>query len=171
LDSIAHFRWQCGTCGNWHTGLPLDYAYDEPESYRGLSDDEREQAFLNKDVCEIRKYGWYFVRGVIALPIIGMNEQFLWGVWSSLSEKNFKYTMDHWDDPAVENTSPMFGWLNSRIQDYPDTLNLKLNVHLKRETRPYFELEPTDHPLAVDQHNGIKLERIQEIAVRSLHTS
>jgi hypothetical protein len=29
--------------------------------------------------------------------------------------------------------------------------------------RPYIELEPTDHPLAVEQRNGISVDRVAEI--------
>ena len=28
---------------------------------------------------------------------------------------------------------------------------------------PYVELEPTDHPLAIEQRNGITLERVKKI--------
>ncbi len=28
---------------------------------------------------------------------------------------------------------------------------------------PYVELEPTDHPLAIEQRNGITLDRVKEI--------
>ncbi|MGQ0416884.1 DUF2199 domain-containing protein, partial [Bacillus sp. HC-TM] len=30
-------------------------------------------------------------------------------------------------------------------------------------TAPYVELEPTEHPLAIEQRNGITLERVKEI--------
>jgi hypothetical protein len=35
--------------------------------------------------------------------------------------------------------------------------------------RPLVELEPTDHPLAVEQRTGITLGRVQEIAETLLH--
>jgi hypothetical protein len=35
--------------------------------------------------------------------------------------------------------------------------------------RPRIELEPTDHPLAVEQRQGITRERVQEIAEIVLH--
>src|SRR6266542_4166429 len=35
--------------------------------------------------------------------------------------------------------------------------------------RGYIELEPTDHPLGVDQRDGISPSRMQEIATRLLH--
>ena len=47
---------------------------------------------------------------------------------------------------------------------YPSTENLKTRVHLRDDgARPYIELEPTDHPLAVEQRNGITADRVAEI--------
>ena len=47
---------------------------------------------------------------------------------------------------------------------YPSTENLKTRVHLRDDgVRPYIELEPTDHPLAVEQRNGITVDRVAEI--------
>jgi hypothetical protein len=36
-------------------------------------------------------------------------------------------------------------------------------------SRPLIELEPTDHPLAIEQRQGITLARVQEIAGLLLH--
>jgi len=36
-------------------------------------------------------------------------------------------------------------------------------------TRPLVELELTDHPLAVDQRDGIEQARLQEIVIGLLH--
>jgi hypothetical protein len=56
------------------------------------------------------------------------------------------------------------------LPGYPDTVNLKTMVH-SREVgrRPFIELEPTDHPLAVEQRQGITWARVQEIAELVLH--
>jgi len=35
--------------------------------------------------------------------------------------------------------------------------------------RPVVELEPTDHPLAVEQRTGITVARVQEFAEQLLH--
>ena len=41
---------------------------------------------------------------------------------------------------------------------------MKTRVHLRDDgARPYIELEPTDHPLAVEQRNGITADRVAEI--------
>jgi hypothetical protein len=47
---------------------------------------------------------------------------------------------------------------------------LKTRVHTQAVgKRPLVEMEPTDHPLAVEQRTGITLARVQEIAETLLH--
>ena len=95
---------------------------------------------------------------------------FVWGVWVSLSEKNFRRYLDLWDDDRCADEPPYFGWFCSRLPGYPDTLHLKTHVHTREVGRqPRVELEPTDHPLAVEQRQGITLARVQEIAELVVH--
>jgi hypothetical protein len=51
-------------------------------------------------------------------------------------------------------------------------LNLKTHVHARPVgQRPFIELEPTDHPLAVEQRSGITMARVREIAAAMLHVT
>ena len=53
---------------------------------------------------------------------------------------------------------------------YPETMNLKTRVHLRDQgIRPFIELEPTDHPLAVEQRQGISVARVAEIYAMLMH--
>ena len=53
---------------------------------------------------------------------------------------------------------------------YPNTLRLKTKVHTQAgNLRPLVELEPTAHPLAVEQRNGITMGRAREIAEALLY--
>ena len=62
-------------------------------------------------------------------------------------------------------------WLSTSLPCYPDTLNLKAQVQTRPlGMRPYVELEPTDHPLAMEQRTGISIERVREIAECVLHS-
>jgi hypothetical protein len=89
---------------------------------------------------------------------------------SSLSKENFKRAVQFWETVGRENEPPYFGWLSSRLPLYPETLSLKTNVHTRPVgQRPFIELEPTDHPLAVEQRNGITMARVREIAAALLH--
>jgi hypothetical protein len=65
----------------------------------------------------------------------------------------------------------IFGWLCSLIPEYPDTMHLKTHVHQRAVgTRPTVELEATNHPLAIDQREGIEPERLQEIVQKLIHS-
>lgn len=71
-----------------------------------------------------------------------------------------------------ESEPPFFGWLSTALPLYPETLHLKTHVHTRLVgQRPFIELEPTDHPLAVEQRDGITMERVREIAEALLHQS
>ncbi|MFQ6227966.1 DUF2199 domain-containing protein [Nocardia sp. NPDC002869] len=65
------------------------------------------------------------------------------------------------------------GWLTTDLSAYsPTTLNLKTRLHTRPVgERPFIELEPTDHPLAVEQRTGITRDRVHEIAEAMLHTT
>ena len=68
------------------------------------------------------------------------------------------------EDPKRVELPPMFSWLSNNIDEYPETLNLKMYAHIQELTqRPFFELEPTDHPLSQEYHHGISPERVREI--------
>jgi hypothetical protein len=159
---------QCRTCGKWHDGVPLDYSLDAPDYWTPALDSEP-NSFRNSDFCVIRKENC-FVRGWIEIPIVGESQTLQYGVWVSLSENNFQRMVDLWNDPSIISEPPYFGWLSNSISLYPETLNLKTNVKSRNMgTRPYIELEPTDHPLAVEQRKGIMWSRVREIAEKTMH--
>ena len=110
----------------------------------------------------------FFVRGCasIEIPVHGADEPLIWGVWVSLSEMSFKTWLKVFEQEHRSHVGPFFGWLNAWLKPYPDTANLKSRVHLRNHgLRPIIELEPTDtdHPLALEQRNGISVHRVAEI--------
>lgn len=173
FEDLASLRWKCHTCEEWHTGPCLDFSYGAPiywstQNESTNSFDEHQKTFLNEDLCAINGED-FFVRGIIHLPIIGTAETFRWGVWGSLSKENFEKLVSMWDDEKRDELPPMFSWLSNSIDEYPDTLNLKMYVHLQEPyNRPTFELEPTDHLLSQEYYHGIAPGRVKEIMMRRL---
>ena len=124
---------------------------------------------LNSDFCSIEDRD-FFIRGCIEIPIVGQADMFVWGVWSSLSKESFRRALELWVSDPAEDEPSRFGWLSNNIEGYPATLNLKTNVHFRKgRSRPRIVLEPTDHPLTIEQRNGITIERVQEIAAALQH--
>jgi hypothetical protein len=129
-------------------------------------------SLLSSDQCVI-KAQHYFVRGLIEIPVVGSDDVFSWGVWVSLSRESFSRSTDLWDTPGRESEQPYFGWLSTELPIYmPSTINLKTHVRTRPVgERPFIELEPTEHPLAIEQRNGITRERVREIAEAVLHST
>jgi hypothetical protein len=155
-------RFKCPTCDDWHEGWP-DVGYREPYYIAGISASEREKrVFLTSDLCVLDSE-FFFVRCLLFLKVRGTGENFAWGVWSSLSKDNFLRYQKSYDDD-MSDWEPMFGYLSNQLSHYPDTLGLKLSVQPGTQgVRPSVQLEPTDHPLAIDQRDGMTLEKLLEI--------
>jgi hypothetical protein len=163
------FRFKCTCCNEWHEGMPT-FSADAPLYLYAIPEDERRQrSVLQTDTCVIDGK-LYFVRGCIEIPVDGTNEPFVWGVWVSLSARSFEDFVACLDLRRRAHIGPFFGWLSAELPVYPSTENLKTRVHLRDGgIRPYIELEPTDHPLAVEQRNGITADRVAEIYAHCAH--
>jgi hypothetical protein len=146
------------------------FGAEAPLSYYAIPEAERERRCdLGTDDCVIDGNS-FFVRGCIEIPVHGEGEPFVWGVWVSLSEESFREWVGAFEMEKRSHLGPYFGWLDAWLKPYPNTINLKTMVHLRDHgLRPYIELEPTDHPLAVQQRKGITLERLAEIYSMMVH--
>ena len=155
----------CKVCGEYHDELPMSYGAAAPAYWYGLPEAERSsRAQLTPDLCVIDDQH-YFVAGNLEIPIVDSESRFQWAVWVSLSAQNYQRTVELFRQEGRENEPPYFGWLSTEIGIYPETLKLKTMVHTNVVgVRPSIELEPTGHPLAVEQRQGITMARVQEIA-------
>jgi len=168
--NLAGEGFVCHTCGQNHPELPMSFGMDAPALYDSIPTEERgTRCELTSDLCVIDGQH-FFIRGCLEIPVLDGDDPFVWGVWCSLSEKNFRRTVEMWEVQGRENEPPYFGWLSTSLPLYPSTLNLKTHVHTRPlGQRPLIELEPTDHPLAVEQRQGITMVRVREIAAALLH--
>lgn len=162
--------WKCSLCDKWHAELPFAYGPRYPDIYFTIPEEERDSRVeADKDFCVIDGKH-FFVRGRLEIPVIDSDEVFSWDVWVSLSEKNFNRTIELISSAGRESEPPYFGWLGNNLHLYPDTINLKTQVRTEPVGfAPTIQLEPTEHPLAVEQRNGITLQRVKEIAALIMH--
>ena len=165
----AIFSFRCSCCREIHEGSP-SFGFRAPDPYLEQPREVQAAGALSSDLCwyEDEYGGHYFIRVCLEVPIHGVAEPFLWGVWVSLSKHNFERYVVTYDEP--DTLDRYFGWLCNYLPYYENTYALKTRVHPRAEgNRPYIELEDSEHPLAVDFHRGISLSRAQEIAERVMH--
>jgi hypothetical protein len=151
--------YRCPDCGLEHTDLP-HIGFREP--YHWSKEFEKDpHSMLTEDLCVIQNRD-FFVHGVIEIPVHDSLDAFGWGVWVSHKKENFETYRDNFDSPDI---GPFFGWLSNEIKFYsPSTLELKTMAHYQGQNlRPKILLEPTDHPLARHQHEGITLAQAWQI--------
>ena len=159
-------RFTCRECGREHEGLP-DIGFKAPWYYETLPDRHRIDASIDADFCRIEND--FFIRGSLEIPITGLHRNFSYGAWISVSEKNYhlyRATFDS-DSPTSQR---YVGYISNRIDGYPDTLKLIGVAHVRGNgLRPLIELRPTDHPLSVEQRQGISFEQAVEIVTFHMH--
>jgi hypothetical protein len=151
----------CTVCNQEHDELP-DIAADRPDVWWSIPKHERTRRIqLTADTC-VLDGEQFFIRAVLEIPIHDYERPFGFGVWVSQKRENFETYLAQ---PDTSEIGPYFGWLTTSIKYYaPDTYMLKTRAHFRDgNLRPWIELEPTDHPLAVDQREGITLAKALEI--------
>ena len=163
------FRFECASCGALHEGIP-SFGWDFPAQYLAIPEGERaRRVVLSDDACVIDNE-WFFIRGCLEVPVRGYREPLNYGVWLSLSRESFTRYSSILGDVNRRSGSTYFGWLCTAIPGYPDTQLLKTVVHVRSwPTRPFVQLEPTDHPLAIEQRDGFNLWRVQQRVERIMH--
>ena len=159
----------CSICGERHV-LPLSYSVKVPMAAAMITVDEVDQrVVITPDQCVIDNKDFY-LRGRFLVPVIGLDEPFVWGVWAEVSPKNFVRTNELWTVDGREQEPAFPGWLNSQLPVFGDTFNLEVSVQTQPVGhRPQFTVVEEDHPLAVEQRNGITMARVEEIAEMMLH--
>ena len=167
---MSEFTFNCSCCGEIHEGIPT-FGADYPIAVLHVPENEREQRVdLGSDDCVIDDKDFY-VRGCIEIPVHGYEDPFVWGAWVSLSKESYLKYVECFGKADRSHIGPFFGWLCSDYIVYQEQcLNLKTHVCLRDNgVRPYIELEPTNHLLAVEQREGISHERLVEIYEAIMH--
>ncbi|WP_280691833.1 MULTISPECIES: DUF2199 domain-containing protein [unclassified Kitasatospora] len=163
MSSTAH-TFTCSCCHGEHAGPALSHSAKAPDLWHPQYAEDTD-SMLTADLCSIKGQA-LFIHGLIEIPVRDTGEIFSWGVWSSLSAPNFARAVERWQDEDRDQEPAYFGWLSTELPLYGvSTMILKTQVHTRPlGRRPFIELEPTDHPLAVEQREGITAARVAEIA-------
>lgn len=156
--------YKCSCCGQVYDELPLCFGSDYPDYYFSVPQDEREKRIeLKESLCVVDEKH-FFHRGRLRIPITDHNENLVFNVWTSISADNFYKRMDLWEDINRTKEEPYFGWLQTIVPTYGDTLNIK-TIAIEQEFGliPEIKSIEKEHRLTIDQENGITYQRAVEI--------
>jgi len=163
------FSFNCSCCGKLHEGSPSS-AFKEPNPWLWQSEEVKQNGKIGDDLCYYTDDDGthYFARVIIEIPIHGVSEPFMRGVWVSLSKASYDHYVETWDEPDTERT--YFGWFCNKLPYYASTLSLATNVHPQADgARPYLCLQEVEHEFYHDFKYGISIEKAQKIAEIAMH--
>ncbi len=164
------FSFKCSSCGKVHEGSP-SFGFDAPDPYLEQSETIQNKGELSSDLCQYEDEDGmhYFARVIIEIPIIGVTEPFMWGVWVSLSKESYDHYVETYDNP--ERDKIYFGWFCNYLPYYENTHALATDVQPEEKgQRPTLKLHETNHELYDDFTNGISIEKAQKIAETCMHS-
>ena len=126
---------------------------------------------LSQDDCVIDRVT-YLVRGCLDLPIRGTGNAFRWLVWVLVDRQGHRYSISPWRRLFRLRHPPYAGELDTALPYEPPTARLPVEVRSAGPGyRPTIVVADADHPLALEQREGIRLERAYELAGTMLHAS
>ena len=154
---------KCSVCNCDLGEVPMCFGATSPALAIVPEDELAQRVEENSDQCIVDDQ-YFFVRGHIELELADSSEPFIWSVWVSLSQESFSHMSKNWDAEGREKNPPYFGWLMSSLPCYPETQHLKTSVQTQPlGVVPLVTLEPSEHPLSLEQQSGINMHRVHEI--------
>jgi hypothetical protein len=171
MGSELQSGFACRVCGKRHDVLPLSFSVKAPQAVTAIPLEELERrVVITRDQCVIDGRDFY-LRGRIPVPILGLDEPFIWGVWAEISPKSFLRSNHIWHTEGREREPEFPGWLNNELPLFGSTINLEVAVQTQKVGwRPHFRVVDQAHSLAAEQRKGITLKRAEEIAELLLHS-
>lgn len=165
----APFEFECRSCGETHRGLPAWHVQAPVQALAIAPPERAARVELTEDDCVIDQKEFY-LKGLLEIPVHGTSERFVWGIWLSVSAESYARFAQLFSDVRRPAGDQFFGWVCSELPEYPSTQLLKAQLHIREyPMRPWVELEPTNHPLSLDQRNGLTRRRAMELAKSLLH--
>lgn len=163
-------KYTCECCGEEKEDWPA-LAYNAPYFYYCLSDEELKTAELGSDLCTVKnpEETHRFIRAVLIQEVIDDCRDLDYGIWVSLSEKNFDEYVDNYDNKEFK--AEYFGWLATFLPDYDFPESIPTTVVVDNTIgRPFvFPHQSFEHPFVDDFYNGITKEEAEKRIDRVLN--
>ena len=165
---MVSFR--CTQCGVEHSGVPLTWGPNAPAALLPIPRAAwGKRVALSGDDCVIDRTT-YLVRGCLDLSIRGTSDIFRWLVWVGVDRRGHRYTMSPWRRLLRLRHPPYAGELDTALPYEPPTKRLPVEVRSAGPGyRPMIVVAQPNHPLAMEQREGIPMERAYELAGAMLH--
>jgi hypothetical protein len=158
----------CSVCGEYHEERMLDIRMGLPDTIHALAEEERAARTWLADDFAVLDDDWFYVRGLLELPVPELESRFAYGAWLEVTRRDFTKLQKRWHDP--KQFEPLTCFLANELKPYEGTLGLEATLRPVSETKlPSVELADAPHELVREQRDGISVRRADELAAVVLH--
>ena len=154
---------RCEVCGEEHDEWPPDRGFSRPDEIWAMPvAARRKRAQENDDVC-ILDDARHFIRGVLSIPVAGLDEPWGLGLWVEVAKADFDRYVELFNEDAPDEP-PFPGTIANDFPGFPDALGARVEVRLLSATeRPAFRAVDAASELGRAQHGGIDTRRLHAL--------
>lgn len=161
------FRFKCGSCDNWHAGMPA-LTCQVPDMLLHVPPAERAERVLLSSDLAVLDAKHFFIRVCMDTPIQGSEQCFNWGFWVEVDEADFVHYIKA--DESNETCAPFRGALANTLPFYEESLGVPMFVRPQEEgLRPLAEPADERSDFARQFRDGMPLKTAHEYIAIVLH--
>ena len=153
----------CPICGGSHERIGA-LVMPAPDPWLALAEPARAGGFCDADLCRTPD-GRGFVFAVLETPLVGGPQPSVeFGLWAALGEDDFRRYYETYNDLDQSKLGPLAASLANGIDGFAGSFGLKATLLPQDQGgRPLLKLQPSDHPLAVAQREGMPMAKVLDI--------
>lgn len=138
--------------------LLIGLSFDLPDAIQELSEQERvARCVIREKLSCVLDDARYFIAGTLPILVQGRTELFKIGTWAEVDAASFNGLLHQARQPTDAGYS---GTIANELSPEPGSNGLKVSIRVSSVNElPEFYLDPTEHPLAQDQADGITPQR------------
>lgn len=150
-------NYKCEICGKKHN-VYYSVRCPEPSYLHNLSEEEREKRVEGVGSLLLFNKDFFLVKGKIFIEVKDISEWMCFEVWARIEIEDFQKKLEEVRKDIFDK--PLVGRLEDEIPYYENVKNLKMDVVLPNKDEVVFEILEENHPMMIDQKNGISKEKL-----------
>ncbi|MFK7773140.1 MAG: DUF2199 domain-containing protein [Saprospiraceae bacterium] len=152
-------KYLCEICGKKHD-VYYGVGSPEPDCMHSLSEDEKDKRVEQKsEKMLLLDKSFFMIKGTIFFEIKDISEWFRFEIWASIEVNYYLEKVKEYENGITDK--PIYGKLENDVFFYENAKGAKVDVIFPTEgDEVVFEVLEENHPMTIDQKNGISKEQL-----------
>ncbi len=153
----------CPCCGEMVPEADIELSYLKPDDLVGVDQKEIEDSCKFTSDYYACEEEYFYIRGVIPLPIKDSDQIYNIGAWAQVSPGSFNRIWELWEDENQDKEPRIRGILANKVHLNTGVERTEIQVQLTGPTsRPEFYIDDENCSLYLEQISGITIHRASE---------